>query len=218
MAEKSTKTVYGKREKKSKKGIVLIISAILVLAAVTTIMVIFFVQGGAKTSISLNTDTQLAEMSGEQFFIDVKVDGFPQEGHYPAASFSLNFDKTKLQFEGISVGNMTVSDELNSQESLEIPTWQCNTQLSNENGNINAMYIDMTAQDRSYRAQNFQEDTQDILVRLEFTLLNSASSGDDIKLEFVDAVLASVDENGAESGLSMVDGTLLAQSLSLRVG
>ncbi len=194
----------------------LVIGAML-LIIVLAIILVWMLRGGTlkKPSIYLETKSELVEMSGEEFFVNVKLSSMPEDGFYPASSFSLVFDKTKLEFLGLRDGTMTVSDE--SGENMEIPVWQCNTAISNENEKINAMYIDMSASNNSYRFQDFETEKKDILVRLQFKLRDSAIAGDEITLSFDDAILASIEESSGVKSLSLVDRTLKAKEFSVKV-
>ncbi len=199
------------------KKICVAVGAVLVMAATVLLLITSFAQNAQNPTMYLQVSEDLVAMSDQEFYVDIKIDNFPEDGEYPAASFSLDFDKTKLQFDGLSVGTMTVGDTENSPQSVEIPTWQCNTEVSNQKGSINALYVDMTASDGAYRLHNYKKDTADILLRLDFTLLDSAAAGESIELTFTDAVLAGVDENGNEAGVSTIDNTLVVRGVELKI-
>lgn len=169
-----------------------------------------------EPTIYLTSDAKLKAMSNEEFYIDVKLSSFPKDSVFPAASFLITFDQTKVQFTGLKLGTMPTGDEAGKKESLSIPVWKSNTDVANETGTISAIYLDMSASNHSYRDYCFASHDKDILVRLNFTLLDSAQAGDKLTFTFQDAVLAAVKESG-NSSIAMTDETLKIKDLTLDI-
>ncbi len=203
------------RYTKSKKNILPIFLIVLIIILLITGALMIFLNTSKNLSGSklyLETDANLVAMSQEEFYVDIKLSDFPEDGVYSASSFVLEFDNSKLEFTGIRLGTMSVSDE--NGENLNAPTWECNTDVSNQKSTISAMYIDMTANGSSYRNFGYQKDSKDILVRVQFILKDSAIKGDELKFKFTDAVLASTDKT---QSLSMVNETLKVSDYKLKI-
>ncbi len=203
------------RYAKSKKNVLSIILVVAIVVLLITGALMIFLNtsrnlGGSK--LYLQTDANLVAMSGEEFYVDIKLSDFPEDGVYSASSFMLEFDSSKLEFTGLRLGTMSVSDE--NGENLNAPAWECNTDISNQKSIISAMYIDMTANNSSYRNFGYEKDSKDILVRVEFILKDSAIKNDELKFKFTDAVLASTDK---AASLSMVNETLKVSEYKLKV-
>ncbi|MFZ2540027.1 MAG: hypothetical protein WAX04_14195, partial [Oscillospiraceae bacterium] len=109
-----------------------------------------------KPQIYLKAPKKIETMSKEEFYVDAVLSDFPKNGVYAAASISMKFDRNKLQFLGVRQGTMMTGNEQKTDENMEIPVWTCNTELSNQNGVINTMYLDMTAGDNAYRLYGFE--------------------------------------------------------------
>lgn len=164
----------------------------------------------------LSSDSTPKAMSNEEFYIDVKLSSFPKDSVFPAASFLVTFDQTKVMFTGLKLGTMVVGDEEGHKKSLSVPVWKSNPNIANETGTVSAMYLDMSASNHCYREYSFTPDTEDILVRLNFKLLDSAQTGDKLEFTFQDAVMAAIKEDG-KSSLAMTEDTLSIKDLTIKV-
>lgn len=70
----------------------------------------------------------------------------------------------------------------------ELPDWGVNVGRSNEIGQINVMYIDLSGGRRAF-SKDLLPDGDRVLFRLKFKLRGSVQSGDIIEISFADAVL-----------------------------
>ena len=112
------------------------------------------------------------------------------EALYPAASASISFDHSRLEFLGVEEGNVTVHD---GSGKSKLPDWSYNTAQSNESGIINVMYLDLTGGKNSFSNQLFDKE-RNVVLRLKFRLRGSLSEGDVCDLIIEDAVFAASDE------------------------
>ncbi len=202
------------RSTKSKKNIlpiILLILIIILLVSGISLIILNITKNSNVPKLYMETNARLVAMSQEEFYIDINLSEFPEDSVYPASSFILAFDNDKLEFTGLRLGTMGVCDE--SGQNLNTPTWECNTELSNQKATISAMYMDMTANDSSYRSKGYEKGSKDTMARVQFILKDSAVKGDELKFSFQDAVLASIDN----SSLSMVDETLDGKEFSIKV-
>lgn len=178
-----------------------VLAAIVLLVLTKTSVVEFF---SGTPELKLVPPESVTALSGDEFVVDAVLTSMG-EVLYPAASLVISFDKNYLEFTGIKMGNMMAYDNYNplgnnlsGDAPLMIPQWSCNTQLSNQSGEIRTMYLDMTGGNNAYALAGFESGRKDILIRLGFRLRDSASAGTELKLEIKEAVLAATggDENG----------------------
>ncbi|WP_426350290.1 cohesin domain-containing protein [Alloiococcus sp. CFN-8] len=157
-------------------------------------------------NIQVESSGKLSSTNSEPFLLDVTLSNMPEKQLFPAASLSITFDSSKLEFLGIEEGNILIlGDENASGSNLALPMWEVNTEYSNKTGKINILYLDSTGGRYSFSSQGFEKDKQDVLVRLSFKLRGSALPGDIYDLVIVDGVLAASD---SEKSLAVVKGTL----------
>ena len=157
-------------------------------------------------SIQVESPGKLSSTNAEPFLLDVTLSNMPEKQLFPAASLSITFDSSKLEFLGIQEGNILIlGDENASGSNLALPMWEVNTEHSNKTGKINILYLDSTGGRYSFSSKGFEKDKQDVLVRLSFKLRGSALPGDIYDLVIVDGVLAASD---SEKSLAVVKGTL----------
>lgn len=135
------------------------------------------------------------------FTVDVTLSGLG-EALYPAASLSVDFDRSRLEFLGIEEGNLLVSDGDSSGGKL--PEWSVDPEQCNKTGIIRIMYLDMTGGRYAF-SEKLADRAGNVVLRLSFRLRGSARRGDVYELNVADAVFAANEE--AES-LSSAQGTL----------
>ncbi|MDR0879288.1 MAG: hypothetical protein LBN09_01130 [Clostridioides sp.] len=145
-------------------------------------------------TIYLDPPAPISANSDKEFEVALKMSDLPDEV-YPGASISIGFDNSKLEFVGLKPGTMqTSADKLQSGSEYEVPTWNCNIDVSNKNGQINAMYLDMSDGNLAYNRDGFKKDKRDVVLKLVFKL-NVVQRGDTLDLNIDDAVFATVDRS-----------------------
>lgn len=165
-----------------------------------------------KPTLTVETPQKLSASQREEFTLDVSVSHLG-EVRYPAASMSIAFDPSRLEFLGIEEGNVFIlSDESNTGQQL--PDWSCNVDNSNATGLINIMYLDMTGGRNAFSAELLGE-SDNVVLRLKFRLRGSVRAGDVLDLTVEDAVFAATDER---QSLAMTTDTLGIQNGRLVIG
>ena len=191
------------QKKKNYKKTIIIGAASLVLLLV--FIFLFLHRGGILPSapaVTVETPAKMEEKDREPFSLELQLTSLG-ETVYPAASFSISFDPAKLEFLGISEGNVIIKNS-ESISGTALPEWNVNAERSNETGIINIMYIDMTGGKNAFSKELLREQ-DNVLLLLNFRLRGSVRAGDILELSLDDAVFAASDE--AES-LSSAAGTL----------
>lgn len=198
-----------KATKKKKKAWLWVLLAVLLAA----LLLLLRRCGGPLGTPTLTVETPSQKLAaGEEFALDVTVSQLG-EALYPAASMSIVFDPSRLEFLAVEEGNVFVLDAANTA-GQRLPDWSCNVQTSNDTGRINVMYLDMTGGRHAFsRDLLAEEDT--VVLRLRFRLRGSARSGDVLDLIVEDAVFAASDES---QSLAMTRGTLRVRNGRLVVG
>lgn len=184
------------------------------LAAILAVLLLLLRQCGSLPGTpTLTVETPPQKLTvGEELTLDVTVSQLG-EALYPAASMSIAFDPSRLEFLGVEEGNVFVLDAGNTA-GQKLPDWSCNVQNSNDTGRINVMYLDMTGGRHAFSRDLLAEE-DNVVLRLRFRLRGSARSGDVLDLIVEDAVFAASDES---QSLAMTRGTLRARSGRLVVG
>ena len=192
----------------SKKKKIITVFLILIIIIVAIFIVFRAKKELNKPVLSLIPPKPIEYSSRDEFVVDVQLSALPHN-LYPAASISVTFDNTKLEFTGIKLGTMmTYGDKRANGYSFDIPQWSCNTEVSNSKGEINAMYLDTTAGKYAYCSEGFDSDKKNTVLRLGFKLKDSAISGDSYNLTFKDGVFAVIDGDESKESLAMKMGTL----------
>ena len=190
------------KKKNYKKTIIMGAASLLILLV---FLFLFLHRGGVLPSapaVTVETPAKMEENDREPFSLELQLTSLG-ETVYPAASFSISFDPAKLEFLGISEGNVIIKNS-ESISGTALPEWNVNVARSNETGIINIMYIDMTGGKNAFTKELLQ-DQGNVLLLLNFRLRGSVRAGDILELSLDDAVFAASDE--AES-LSSAAGTL----------
>lgn len=202
-------------KKNSKKKTIIIV--LLVLLALAVLAFFPFRDGGALSlapAVTVETPNKMSQSDRDEFTLDVTLSGL-RDGLYPAASFSMNFDSNKLEFLGLEEGNVLVPCEKKANGAVtELPDWGVNVERSNEIGQINVMYIDLSGGRRAF-SKDLLPDGDRVLFRLKFKLRGSVQSGDIIEISFADAVFAASDE---KDSLASVKNTLRTRSGRVVIG
>lgn len=157
-------------------------------------------------TLAIVSPQRLSLSDAEVLSLDVTISGLGA-ADYPAASMSISFDPSRLEFLGIGEGNVFVRGS-SPAVPKNLPTWSCNPEQCNRTGKINVMYLDMTGGKYAFSAE-LLDAKENVLLRLCFRLRGSVRGGDVCDLIFEDAVFAASSE--AES-LAMTRDTLRVQN------
>ena len=193
-----------KIEPKTKKRICIGITAAVFLLLL--ILVLLF--RGCDTGISgvpvltIETPQKISVSETDEFTLDVTISSLG-DVIYPAASMSISFDSSRLEFLGIEEGNVFISSAENNVQQ-KLPEWSVNPDQSNKTGKINIMYLDTTGGKNAFNKELLSED-DNVVLRLKFRPRGSMRNGDVCDLIFEDAVFAASDET---QSLAMTTGTL----------
>ena len=155
-----------------------------------------------EPTLTIETPQKISRSSTQTITLDVLISDLG-DAIYPAASMSIRFDPSRLEFMGVQEGNVFVGNTENSI-GLALPEWSCNASASNETGQINILYLDMTGGDYAFRRELLAEN-DNVVLRLQFRLRGSARAGDVMELVVEDAVFAAFDET---QSLAMTTDTL----------
>ena len=196
---------------KEKKVPAMILPGIFALVLILSLILAQCSGSGSKTPVlTVETPQNLSASQTDTFTLDVSVSELG-DTLYPAASMSIRFDPSCLEFLGIEEGNVLVSD---SKIGRKLPQWSCNPQQCNNTGLINIMYLDLTGGKESFTKILLAED-DNVVLRLSFRLRGSARSGDVFDLTVEDAVFAASDER---ESLATTQGTLKVKNSKIVVG
>lgn len=202
------------RKMRSKKKIIAVAAALFVAIAG---FLIFSLRGcgsqeTAVPAVTIQTPDRKSASDHEPFRLELHLSALG-DALYPAASFSIRFDSSRLEFLGIEEGNVMITDA-QSAAGYRLPEWSVNVEHSNEIGQINLMYLDMTGGKYAFTKDALDENGN-ILLHLLFRLRGSAQSGDIYELSFDDAVFAASDE---ESSLASSKDTLKTNNGRIVIG
>ncbi|MBE6962789.1 MAG: hypothetical protein E7445_10120 [Ruminococcaceae bacterium] len=163
-----------------------------------------------KPTLTVETPQKINLAETETLTLDVSISDLG-DVPYPAASVSIRFDPSRLEFLGVEEGNVFVRDETVGQR---LPTWNCSPVQCNRSGLINVMYLDLTGGKRAFDKELLSEEGN-VLLRLSFRLRGSARAGDVYDLTVEDAVFAASDET---ESLAVTRSTLRVRNGRVIVG
>lgn len=164
--------------------------------------------------VTIETPEKKSASDRETFTVNVLLSAL-EDGAYPAASFTIGFDSSKLEFVGLEDGNVMIScDDMENGTSTETPDWEVNVEKSNETGKINIMYFDRSGENRVFSKSGLPDGGK-VLFKLRFALSDSAQSGDIYELDIEDAVFAASDETNS---LASINGTLGTRNGRIVIG
>ncbi len=187
------------------------------IAVLLLLLILFLlVFGSGKTkdkpvlTIEIPQKVNLSET--EEITLDVMVSHLGDD-IYPAASMSISFDPSRLEFLGIKEGNVFVKGgETGVLQTL--PEWSYNSIQANEIGKINIMYLDTTGGRKAFINELLSKE-DNVVLRLNFRLRGSLRKGDVCDLIFDDAIFASSDES---KSLAMTKNTLKVRNGKIVIG
>lgn len=162
--------------------------------------------------LTIETPQKISISETDEFTVDVTISAFG-DTIYPAASMSIAFDSSRLEFIGVEEGNVFIH---NDGEEIEqrLPDWSCNPTQCNKTGKINIMYLDTTGGKNAFDKDLLAKD-DNVVLRLKFRLRGSLRKGDVCDLVFEDAVFAASDET---QSLAMTTGTLNVRNGKIVIG
>lgn len=169
------------------------------------------IMGGTPT-LTIETPQKISKSETEEFTLDVTISSFG-DAIYPAASMSISFDSSRLEFIGVEEGNVFISND-EGDVPQKLPNWSCNPEQSNKSGKINIMYLDTTGGKNAFSKELLAED-DNVVLRLKFRLRGSVRGGDICGLIFDDAVFAASDET---QSLAMTTDTLKVRDGKIVIG
>lgn len=169
------------------------------------------ITGGTPT-LTIETPQKISKSETEEFTLDITISSFG-DAIYPAASMSISFDSSRLEFIGVEEGNVFIRND-EGDVPQKLPNWSCNPEQSNKSGKINIMYLDTTGGKNAFSKELLAED-DNVVLRLKFRLRGSVRSGDICDLIFDDAVFAASDET---QSLAMTTDTLKVRDGKIVIG
>ena len=169
------------------------------------------ITGGTPT-LTIETPQKISKSEAEEFTLDVTISSFG-EAIYPAASMSISFDSSRLEFIGVEEGNVFIRND-EGDVPQKLPNWSCNPEQCNKSGKINIMYLDTTGGKNAFSKELLAEE-DNVVLRLKFRLRGSVRSGDICDLIFDDAVFAASDET---QSLAMTTDTLKVRDGKIVIG
>ncbi|MBQ8213079.1 MAG: hypothetical protein IJZ80_03640 [Clostridia bacterium] len=200
---------------KKNKKICFIVGGAILVCAVLLCFFLILKDGGEQNkdthTLTVETPQKISISETDTFVLDVTVSSFG-DAIYPAASMSIAFDASRLEFLGIEEGNVFIKSDNTSGQTL--PEWSYNTAACNESGRINVMYLDMTGGKNAFSKDLLAEDNN-VVLRLKFRLRGSVRVGDVCDLVIEDAVFAASDET---QSLAMTTNTLTVKNGKLVIG
>ncbi|MBQ8624488.1 MAG: hypothetical protein IJ424_09040 [Oscillospiraceae bacterium] len=199
---------------KTKKKLFIGIGAgVLLLLLILALLFMNFdkIIGGTPT-LTIETPQKISKSETEEFSLDVTISSFG-DAIYPAASMSISFDSSRLEFIGVEEGNVFIRND-EGDVPQKLPNWSCNPEQSNKSGKINIMYLDTTGGKNAFSKELLAED-DNVVLRLKFRLRGSVRSGDICGLIFDDAVFAASDET---QSLAMTTDTLKVRDGKIVIG
>ena len=165
-----------------------------------------------EPTLTIETPQKISKSETEEFTLDVTISSFG-DAIYPAASLSISFDSSRLEFIGVEEGNVFIRND-EGDVPQKLPNWSCNPEQSNKSGKINIMYLDTTGGKNAFSKELLAEE-DNVVLRLKFRLRGSVRSGDICDLIFDDAVFAASDET---QSLAMTTDTLKVRDGKIVIG
>lgn len=163
-------------------------------------------------TLKIETPQKIKISETEEFVIDMTISSLG-ETIYPAASMSITFDASRLEFLGVEEGNVFIRN-VEGEIPQKLPDWSCNPEQSNKTGKINIMYLDTTGGRNAFSQELLAED-DNVVLRLKFRLRGSVRAGDVCDLIFEDAVFAASDET---KSLAMTRNSLKVRNGKIVIG
>ena len=204
-----------KKTSNSKKKRIFRALGACVLAVVVAVVLLFVLwsdPASIEPTLTIETPQKISTSTTEFITLDVQISDLG-DAIYPAASMSIRFDSSRLEFMGVQEGNVFIGDAVNSA-GRRLPDWSCNVDVCNQTGLINILYLDMTGGDYAF-SQDLLAEEENVVLRLKFRLRGSVRAGDVMDLVVEDAVFAASDET---QSLATSTNTLKIKNSKLVIG
>ena len=188
--------------------------AVLIFILICGVLSTVFGDGAGEAdmpTLTVETPHRLSRSETDTFTLAVTLSSLG-DALYPAASMSIAFDASRLEFLGVEEGNVFVKRTNSSGQAL--PEWSYHTAACNDSGKINVMYLDMTGGKNAFSGELLAED-HNVVLRLKFRLRGSVRAGDVCDLIVEDAVFAASDET---QSLAMTTNTLSVKNGKIVIG
>lgn len=208
-------------DKKQKYTILILLSILAIVIGISYIVVINSQEKNTKNdidnnseikkevSISLNGDSLLSINDKDTFKLKLKMSQIPSN-IYSSASFSISFDKNKVEFVDIEKGDILTY-------SSNSPSWEYDVKASNKRGQANIMYLDSTGGKESFTSKSIVEERKNNILILEFKLKDDVESGDNISFKIKDAVFATVNGDKDNSSLSTKNKNIKFEDCNIKI-
>lgn len=159
--------------------------------------------------MSLKSRKTLDIKEDKNFTVDLKL-SYLTSNIYPSSSFSIEFDKDKLELVDILEGDIVTF-------SNKTPDWKYDVKSSNKTGIINVIYLDSSGGKDSFTSKSIQSEDKNTIVKLEFKLKNEIKSNDEINLKIKDAVFATIEGDMDNSSLSTKKNTMKIENCKIDI-
>lgn len=208
-------------DKKQKYTILILLSILAIVIGISYIVVINSQEKKTKNdidnnseikkevSISLNGDSILSKNNKNTFKLKLKMSQIPSN-IYSSASFSISFDKNKVEFVDIEKGDILTY-------SSNSPSWEYDVKASNKRGQANIMYLDSTGGKESFTSKSIVEERKNNILILEFKLKDDVESGQNISFKIKDAVFATVNGDKDNSSLSTENKNIKFEDCNIKI-
>lgn len=208
-------------DKKQKYTILILLSILAIVIGISYIVVINSQEKNTKNdidnnseikkevSISLNGDSILSKNNKNTFKLKLKMSQIPSN-IYSSASFSISFDKNKVEFVDIEKGDILTY-------SSNSPSWEYDVKASNKRGQVNIMYLDSTGGKESFTSKSIVEERKNNILILEFKLKDDVESGENISFKIKDAVFATVNGDKDNSSLSTKNKNIKFEDCNIKI-
>lgn len=208
-------------DKKQKYTILILLSILAIVIGISYIVVINSQEKNTKNdidnnseikkevSISLKGDSILSKNNKNTFKLKLKMSQIPSN-IYSSASFSISFDKNKVEFVDIEKGDILTY-------SSNSPSWEYDVKASNKRGQANIMYLDSTGGKESFTSKSIVEERKNNILILEFKLKDDVESGENISFKIKDAVFATVNGDKDNSSLSTKNKNIKFEDCNIKI-
>lgn len=208
-------------DKKQKYTILILLSILAIVIGISYIVVINSQEKNTKNdidnnseikkevSISLNGDSILSKNNKNTFKLKLKMSQIPSN-IYSSASFSISFDKNKVEFVDIEKGDILTY-------SSNSPSWEYDVKASNKRGQANIMYLDSTGGKESFTSKSIVEERKNNILILEFKLKDDVESGENISFKIKDVVFATVNGDKDNSSLSTKNKNIKFEDCNIKI-